>query len=253
MIQDNSGFRSVLNFRDIGGIPAAGDRLLKKGVIYRSANPDKITRSDIENLHRLGIRTIIDLRAPYEHRKNKVLIEKVDVVPLPLDFEKKTRELLYPYFFRKNSEDKISEISNSLYIEIIDGAGQVLRQVLEILLAPDRSPLLIHCQAGKDRTGIIIALIQLLLDADRNSIINGYLRSNEALRPYFRKKMLLRKIITLGYFPASTILFAITVKEKNIETVIDRVLNHYGGAESYLEATGFDMNGLQLLKEKLLD
>jgi protein-tyrosine phosphatase len=253
MNQNNSDIRSVLNFRDAGGIPAANGGEMRKGVLYRSANPDHIKSGDINILHKMGIKTIIDLRASYEYRKKKVKIDGIEVVSLPLDFERKTREQLYPYFFKTNSEEKIAEISNSLYIEITDGAGQVLRQVSEILLEPARSPVLIHCQAGKDRTGIIIALLQLLAGADKKIIIRDYLKSNDALLPYFRKRMLLRKIITLGYFPASTILYGIAVKEKNIETVIDRVVNHYGGPEAYLARSGFDMNSLQLLRDKLID
>ncbi len=171
---------------------------------------------------------------------------------MPLDFEKKTREKLYPYLFRKNSEDKIAEISNSLYVDIIDGAGEVFRQFSEILLSPDHSPVLIHCQAGKDRTGIVSALIQLLMGVEREIIVRDYLKSNDALLPYFRRRLYIRKIVTLGYFPASTILFAISVKERNIETVLDRVQKHYGGPEAYLAAAGFDMNGLPVLKERLL-
>jgi protein-tyrosine phosphatase len=252
MDKENSGFGSVLNFRDIGGIPGIDGRSLRKGIIYRSANPDRITRKDIRNLYNLGIRTIIDLRAPYEYRKRKKVIENVEVISMPLDFEKKTREKLYPYLFRRNSEEKISEISNSLYVDIIDGAGEVFRQFAEILLSPGRSPVLIHCQAGKDRTGIITALIPLRMGVEREIIVRDYLKSNDALLPYFRRRLLIRKIITLGYFPASTILFAISVKEKNIETVLDRVENHYGGPEAYLAASGFDMNGLPILKERLL-
>jgi protein-tyrosine phosphatase len=252
MDMDSSGFSSLRNFRDIGGIPAADGRSLKKGIIYRSANPDRITRKDIKNLYNLGIRTIIDLRAPYEYKKRKKVIENVEVISMPLDFEKKTREKLYPYLFKKNSEEKISEISNSLYIDIIDGAGDAFRKFAEILLSPDRSPVLIHCQAGKDRTGILSALLQLLLGVEREIIIRDYLKSNDALLPYFRRRLLIRKVLTLGYFPASTILFAISVKEKNIETVLDRVEEHYGGPEAYLAGSGFDMKVLPELKERLL-
>jgi len=252
MEKGNPYFSSVLNFRDIGGVKATDGRSLRKGIIYRSANPDRITRKDIKNLYNLGIRTIIDLRAPYEYKKRKKVIEKVEVISMPLDFERKTREKLYPYLFRKNSEDKISEISNSLYVDIIDGAVEVFRQFAEILLSPDRLPVLIHCQAGKDRTGILSALIQLLMGVEREIIVSDYLKSNDALLPYFRRRLIARKIITLGYFPASTILFAISVKENNIKTVLDRVQEHYGGPEAYLAASGFDMNGLPLLKEKLL-
>ncbi len=226
---------------------------MKEGLIYRSANPDRISRRDLKLLHRLEIKTIIDLRAPYEYGKNKVRIDDIEVISLPLDFEKKTRELLYPWFFRKNARDKISEISNLLYSDITNGAGLVLSRIAGILMEPERSPVLIHCQAGKDRTGIVIAILQMLAGADRETIIAGYMKSNESILPYYRRKMILRKVLTLGYFPAETILFAIEVKKENIITAMDIVEERYGGPGPYLSGSGFDIARMQALKRMLID
>jgi len=61
--------KSILNFRDIGGVPASNGSLIKTGVIYRSANPDRISRKDANLLKEMGIKTIIDLRSRREVRK----------------------------------------------------------------------------------------------------------------------------------------------------------------------------------------
>jgi len=159
--------KSVYNFRDVGGISAGGNNKVKKGIIYRSANPDKINREDLKLLQDLNIRTIIDLRAPGEVAKKKRHLSGIEVLSLPLDFEKSTREQLMPYLRQKGSEEKIADISNSLYIDILDASVPVLRHVMEVLLSPERCPVLIHCQAGKDRTGIITALLLLALNVDR--------------------------------------------------------------------------------------
>jgi protein-tyrosine phosphatase len=240
--------RSVLNFRDIAG----KDTFLKKGLIYRSANPDNISKEDMAKLARLGITTIIDLRGPSEIRKRKSL-DGINIINLPLDFQGKTRERLYPHFKIKNSEDKILEVSNTLYLEIAEASAPVLAEIIRIVGNTDSGAILIHCQAGKDRTGILVALIHLIAGTERRMIVEDFLRSNEELIPYFRKMFMLRKIITFGFFPYSTVIFAIEVRERNIVSVIDMVMGRPGGIEGYLGKTGIDTSLLEKFRNKLLD
>ena len=250
--QSDIKLKSILNFRDIGGIVAGGDNLIRNGIFFRSANLDKISKSDISKLHELNIKTIIDLRAQYERKNHFVTIKNIDRISIPLDFENASRALLKPYLFKKNSEQKILDISNSLYLEILDAVQPAVKQIVGILLSPDRCPILIHCQAGKDRTGIICAVLQLALKADNQSVIEGYLKSNDALIPHFKKILKIRKILSLGFFPSDTILFVITLKQRNIESVIDRINNHYGGIEGYLNSSGVTAEQLEKLRESLV-
>lgn len=244
--------KSVLNFRDAGGMPAVSGRRIRKGMIFRSASPDRISRSDIDRLHGLNIRTIVDLRAPYESRKKSRKIDGIETVSLPLDFEKKTRESLIPLLKQKDGMEKIPALIDLLYLEILDGSSGVFREVVRLLIDPSRTPLLIHCQAGKDRTGVICALLQMALEADRNAIIAGYMISNERLLPHFRRKLALRKLLSFGFFPAEKVLYAVSVRENNINSVIDRVINHYGGIEAYLSNSGQVNSELEELQKRFL-
>jgi protein-tyrosine phosphatase len=244
-----TGIKSVPNFRDAGDMPVNGGKRIRSNMIFRSASPDNISRKDIDNLHRLGIRTIIDLRAPYESGNKVRRIDGIETVSLPLDFEKKTRENLIPLLKRKDGMEHIPALIDSLYQEILDGSVGVFREVVGLLLDPSRTPLLIHCQAGKDRTGIMCALIQLSLDAGHGSMISSYMESNSALMAIFRKRLTVRKILTLGFFPADRVLFAITVREENMLSVIERVKNHYGGIEGYFSRSGPVNSEFSRLKE----
>lgn len=250
--QNDMRMKSVLNFRDIGGIVTAGEKKIKEGIIFRSANPDRISRADLKRLHSLNIKTIIDLRSPDEGKRFRSPIDKIEKLSLPLDFEKTTRAKLKPILKKKNSEDEIADISNSLYIEILDSTRRIIGQILEVLLAGERSPVLIHCQAGKDRTGIICALILHALGAERQLIIDDFMKSNEALLPFFRSMLRIRKILYLGFFPSDKVLFAITLRQRNIESVLDRVDNYYGGIGAFLKDAGFDSSRLDVLKNKML-
>ncbi|MBK7709931.1 MAG: tyrosine-protein phosphatase [Bacteroidales bacterium] len=248
----NKDFKALLNFRDIGGVTASGGHKIMEGIVFRSANPDRLKRDDIEQLRLLNIRTIVDLRAPGEINKRFVSVGHAEKLSMPLDFQQTTRQRMKPVIYKKNSENIIAEISNTLYLEILDASAPVFRQVMEILASPDRSPVLIHCQAGKDRTGIMIALILLAMGVDREFIIRDFMKSNESLIPYFRKMFMVRKIISLGFFPYRNMLFAVTVKQRNIESVLDRIENHYGGIDGYLRYAGFDPAGLEEVRNVLL-
>lgn len=245
-------FKSILNFRDLGGTISSGGRQIKKGIVFRSANPDNISSKEINKLYKLNIRTIIDLRSPLESQNRNRKFDKIETLSLPLDFEQVTRERLMPYFYKKNSYRIIEEIANSLYQEILDTAMAVFRKVVEVIIDPALRPVLIHCQAGKDRTGVICALLHLALGAEREYIINDYMSSNDALLPFYRRKLKIRKFISIGLFPADTILYAITVRESNIESVIDRVNGYYGGIYSYLESSGFNMSQFSQFQDGLL-
>ncbi len=242
--------KSVLNFRDVGGMPSSGNGNIRKGQIFRSATIDNIKNEDISMLRDFGIRTIIDLRAPKEAKKSRKTVNDIVALSLPLDFQQTTRERLKPFLYKKGSEEILADISNKLYLDILDAASPVLKQIMELLVSDNGAPVLIHCQAGKDRTGIIIALVLLALGVDRQLISEDFMKSNDELLPYFKKLLLIRKIITFGYFPAKRMLYVITVKERNINSVIDRVDSHYGGIEGYLALSGFEVSKLVDLRKK---
>jgi protein-tyrosine phosphatase len=248
----NIEFKSLLNFRDIGGLLAAGKSRIKEGVVFRSANPDRLESRDRDKLEAINIKTIIDLRAPGEVRKKGLSVDSSYRLSLPLDFQQVTRERLRPVIYSRDSERVISDISNEIYLEILDASGPVIRQVMEVLADPERSPVLIHCQAGKDRTGIVIALILLSMGVEREFIISDFMRSNDSLLPYFRKIFLVRKIISFGFFPYRNMLYAVEVKRRNIESVLDRIEAHYGGIEGYLSFAGFDTSRLSDVRYALL-
>ena len=244
--------KSLLNFRDIGGVPTAEGRMFMKGIVFRSAHPDNAHKNDIHKLKNLGITTIIDLRSPTESRYKRKDIEGIKTESLPIDFEKQTRERLMPYFTKGNSRDIIADISNGLYLEMLDAAIPVFRQLSEILVSCGGSPVLIHCQAGKDRTGIMCALLHLVAGTEHHYIISDFMASNDYIVPYYRKKLIARKILTLGLFPFDNVLYAITVRQRNIESVIEKVKNSYGGIRSYLNSSGADQSLFDTLKNRLV-
>jgi len=243
--------KSVMNFRDAGDSDPAGGTGLRKGLIYRSGSLDRIKREDIRRLQQLGIKAIVDLRAPAEYSKRKVVIPGINVFSMPLDFEHVTRERLKPLIMSGNQEEAVQKVITELYREILDAAIPIYREIVEMILDGGHTPMLIHCRAGKDRTGIICALLQMAAGSSEDSIIRNFMKSNDVIVPYYRKRLWIRKILSLGFFPADAILDAITLRGENIREVIKRVRVHYGGIAGYLSVSGFDMSKFMLLKGKL--
>ncbi len=226
---------------------------MRKGLIYRSANPDKVNKQDIKKLQELRIKTIVDLRDPSEFSSGKTKIPGNKIVNFPLSFEGVTRQRLRPLLKLNYDPERIDRVLNGIYVEIVDAMRPVFCRIAEMILEPDNTPLLIHCQAGKDRTGILSALLQMIADADRKEIIRDYLVSNDFLMPHFKRKIRIRKFLTLGFFPSEALLYAIKQKQEDIVTVIDRVENHYGGINEYLSGEGFDIMQINKLREILVE
>ena len=226
---------------------------MRKELIYRSANHDKVNQKDIKKLKGLRIKTIVDLRDPSEFSSGKTEIPGIKIINIPLKFENITRQRLRPLLKRNYDPDEINRVLNGVYVEIVDAVRPVLSKLAAMICELNNTPLLIHCQAGKDRTGILIALLQMIADVDREEIIRDYLASNDSLLPHFKRKLKLRKHITLGFFPSEAVLHAVTQKREDILTVIDRVDNHYGGIKEYLSGTGYDISQINKLRDILVE
>lgn len=245
--------KTILNFRDAGGLRTTEGSVMRKGLIYRSANPDKVNKEDINKLKGLGIRTIVDLRDPTEFSSRKAEIPGIKILNIPLKFESVTRQRLMPLLKRNYNPDEIDRVLRGVYIEIADAIRPVLSRIAAMIPEPDNTPMLIHCQAGKDRTGILIALLHMIAGADREEIIGDYLASNDSLLPDFKRKLKLRNYITLGFFPSEAVLHAVTQKREDILAVIDRVDNHYGGIKEYLSGTGYEISQIYKLRDILAE
>jgi hypothetical protein len=159
---------SVPNLRDLGGLPA-GDRSTRSQVLYRSALPlaGDATPSGFPSW---PPRTVIDLRSPSEQRDtvHPLASERTTVRKISLMSDAQVA--------RPSSGRDIAE----LYREILAGAGPQLAEIAaEAAEAP--GPILLHCAAGKDRTGIAVALLLRTAGVPAGDIITDYLATNDNL------------------------------------------------------------------------
>ncbi|WP_316521860.1 tyrosine-protein phosphatase [Kitasatospora brasiliensis] len=156
----------VRNFRDAGGIGA-----LRRGVLYRSGSFHTLTEDGSRRLKALGLRTVFDLRSPFElatwpDQRFDLDHETLNLPTLP---DNRGGTQYWP------------EDQTALYPFMAESAGPSLAAVIRRLAAPGSPAAVVHCAVGKDRTGLTIAVLQSLLDASEAEITADFLLSNIGL------------------------------------------------------------------------
>ncbi|ETS84798.1 hypothetical protein PFICI_02823 [Pestalotiopsis fici W106-1] len=187
----------IANFRDIGGYPIAAQpgKVVRQGIVFRSSEPSKVTDAGIAKLQALRITDVYDLRSRQEidrdarngHGRQPKEWDGATRIfaPVFLDDDYSPEAIALRF---KNYADKTSEGFVQAYQDILNAVSspqnqaQPYRTILKHLAAsPNTSsdgstpaPILLHCTAGKDRTGVICALVLSLCGVDDNVVAHEY-------------------------------------------------------------------------------
>lgn len=148
------------NTRDIGGYAGLDGRTVRRGLVYRSGELSDLTAAGCEAYAQLGVRRVIDFR-------NRLAPSPLFGGDAACVFESSAMTLL-PVL------NDPSEIPEQRYVQTVAIYADAYRQAFELLADPGNLPLLYHCAAGKDRTGIMTVLLLALLGVDRETIIADY-------------------------------------------------------------------------------
>ncbi|MCB5180693.1 tyrosine-protein phosphatase [Streptomyces antimicrobicus] len=157
-------FDRLHNFRDLGGYRTADGRAVRWGRLYRADSLGKLAGDDWERFRALGVRTVIDLRYPWEIEAKGRVPHAEDLAYVNLSIEHRPYDQaeidpdLDPWRYLA---DRFAEVA-------LDGAAE-LRQALEVI-ADSEDPQVFHCASGKDRTGLLAALVLALLGVDEDAI-----------------------------------------------------------------------------------
>lgn len=168
------------NFRHISGYPAHGGRRLREGKLFRSGVLAHLSALDHERLQPLGIRTIIDLRHADERRHDPTRWCDQDAVIIAGDEDTGAASLLRLALRTSPTLATMHQTMIDVYRSMPESLAGRMRVLFERLLSGDL-PLLIHCSAGKDRTGFATAMILEALGVDRSLVFQDYLYTNEAV------------------------------------------------------------------------
>lgn len=238
-------FEGVENFRDFGGYGAAGGRALKTGQLFRSGHHGAATAADLERLRDLGIGAIVDLRRTEERRREPSrrwegfagqVIEN-DLGDSHSDWVDVLRdaEISEQWFF----EDSLVFYRRAPFeARHIDLFRRYFRA-----LAEAEAPLVVHCAAGKDRTGLICALTHRIAGVHEDDVLADYLLTNDEARIARRVRPLCDWVQThVGRtLTESQARVALSVHPAYLETALAEVDARFGSLDGYLEqALGVD-------------
>jgi len=252
-------FDGIENFRDFGGYDTAHGRPLKRGLLYRSANHAYATDADLERMRDMGLAVIVDLRRADERARepakrwpgfaaavveNDILSDHADWAVLMKDLPAITPQWFYDdskgYYERAPFEPRHLDLFRR-YFQTLGGL---------------EAPLVVHCAAGKDRTGFICALTHHIAGVSHDDMIADYLLTNDEDR-------LARKMDFLGPWietqtglvaPREALRVAVSVNTDYLETAFAAVTKRYGSIDGYLtEALGVDDALRSRIRERLLD
>jgi protein tyrosine/serine phosphatase len=167
-------FDSLFNFRDVGGCGTVNGGAVRRGLLFRSDTLVKITDDDLARLSELRIRTVIDLRRNDE-------VERYGRVA---DADGRRYHHMPPThpLWEDSDFDETAGVARYLadrYLELAEHGTAGIATVLRLLAEPQTTPAVVHCFAGKDRTGVVIALTLALLGVDDSAIADDYARSEE--------------------------------------------------------------------------
>lgn len=181
------------NFRDIGGYPAAGGKKIKRGLVYRSDSLYKLTDADYEKLSTLGIATVCDFRSSYE-REREVTVWKAKPTPEMMNpamgggaapGQDPTKTFIGPLLAAETPEQANALADTMMRTGMIKMINEEAGQIGKMLrrLTDTDKPMLYHCTAGKDRTGVSTAFLMKILGVPEESIYEDYLLVNKLVPP----------------------------------------------------------------------
>jgi len=170
----------AFNFRDAGGARTTSGRPIASGWLYRSGNLDMVTPAGWVALHRLGVRRVVDLRLDRE--LTTTLRAPVwggdDPGDGVLERLARTGGVTPSEALQAYADDKVSG-----YMRIIEHEARAIGVAVEALAGAGTDAAVLHCAAGKDRTGIIIALLLLSLGVPQEQVWRDYVSSRSGISP----------------------------------------------------------------------
>jgi protein-tyrosine phosphatase len=246
------------NFRDLGGYRTSDDRYVRWGMVYRSNHLLNLTAKDSDYLHRLGIRLVCDVRSDGERARapDHWTGDAPEFFSVPIGSNLITTPTGDDLKRRMASIDSQTKDSVRAYDYAIEYAGQYAK-ILRRIAAGDL-PLVEHCTAGKDRTGVFSAILLTALGVPRDTVVQDYLLSNEYLLApdtIATTTADLQRAFGLAEPPdISTVRTIMTARPETLEATLDKISKTYGSFANYLrDALKLSDSEVAAIRQRLLE
>ena len=247
----------INNFRDYGGYEGYDGRKVRAGLLWRSAQHGDASDADLKAVSDLGIAHVIDLRGPSE-RDAKPCRRADDFSANVWTYPEETAGLA----LHTEAADGVltAAEARAAMVRLYEGIAfranltPMLRLYFSLLLRAE-GPSLVHCVAGKDRTGWAVAMAQQALGVSRDAIIADYMLTNDASRLEERiAAEAFKELPRYASMDADTVRALWGVQEDYIATALRATEDRYGDLDSYLEQVlGVDAAARAALREHYLE
>lgn len=225
----------ALNFRDLGGMPTASGATTRWRRVFRSDTLQELTAADVKVVRgELGIETIIDLRTSREIKnEGRGPLESEDV---------EYRHL--PFIADLEVQDEVPESEErdilADYVHMLDHAGHLIAEAVTTIAASD-APVVFHCAAGKDRTGILAAILESLAGVPRDVVVGDYELTNQVIHKVVERLARLESYTNVKVRPPESF----RCKPEVMEGFLDVLQERHGGAEGWATELGVDTESLR--------
>jgi protein-tyrosine phosphatase len=251
------------NTRDIGGYQNGDRRTIRWRQIIRSENLSRLTADDFRTLEALGVKTVIDLRTDREHDKEPTVwlgdhppgFFHFPIGDAQNDWFKAQRQMIKSNRF---TEERSLQHAIEGYRMIAGEGPASLRHLMDLVLDPSNWPILIHCNAGKDRAGVATALILEAVGVDRETIMEDFLLTNEMGHAkekaafQARERQRSSKVGRRASGPTADAWFPIVgVRPEMLEAFYASVDQRYGSMDAFLAELGVDQESRSALEASL--
>jgi protein-tyrosine phosphatase len=249
------------NFRDLGGYETTDGHRIAWGKLYRSGSLAKLTEEDHVLLNSLGLQLVCDFRTDAERNAEPTIwhgvVPSVEFLPIGEEGGAMGLSAFAEILRRRVSSEQMKAELIGFYAKAPIAAAPQYRQAFQKILASDL-PVLWHCSAGKDRTGVFSALMLTLLGVPRKTVFEDYELTN---RYYFDERRLpmmaagIRGMMHLDFDVDPEILRpALRAEPEYIQAAFGAVEANYGTFDRYRrEALGISDEQVRVLRKRYLE
>ena len=234
---------SVFNFRDLGGYATGDGRSVRWGRLYRADGIHRLGGADLDRVRELGIRTVLDLRTLREYEAGCFPIDDhpVDHHHLPV---------IAQIWDESDLVERAEDYLTARYLDMLEEGSAALAAAVRVMSRPESFPLVFHCAAGKDRTGVLAALLLSVLGVPDDVIAHDYGLSTLGME---RMQVWLAEnspegAEAMARQPSEWL----TAPPEAMEAFLDGVRTRHGGFAGYLRDCGVASSTLEAVRANLL-
>ncbi len=240
------GFEGSFNFRDLGGYATTDGRTVRWRTLFRADAVHRLPDSELDQLADFGLRTVVDLRTVSEVESGHLDDPSRNFTHVHLDV---LGEVWKPRDLDEDADARV--VLGDLYVDMLDIGAPALAGAFNTLADSRNLPAVFHCAAGKDRTGVLAAMVLSTIGVADHVIVADYALSGRNMSELLeRLKRERPEALTAMNEQPSAYLAA---PPEAMARLLDHVNSEFGSMTGYARSIGIESDAIDALSASLLD